>query len=240
LGFGLTSRVTRGENAGRTLTHDFVVLAVAGETMQFDGARHAALLDLPSATNVGSKRLAVAAWVEPKEGPAPVQAVGGWLDGYKGPRGANEREAVDMSDKIVKSDDEWRQLLTDEQYHVTRQKGTERAFTGEYWDLKEEGLYLCVACGRALFSSETKYDSGSGWPSFWEPIESKHIDEENDRSLGMARTEVLCGRCGAHLGHVFPDGPPPTGMRYCINSAALRFVRQDKAGRKEEGGDKTD
>jgi peptide-methionine (R)-S-oxide reductase len=111
--------------------------------------------------------------------------------------------------------------LTPEQYHVTQEKGTERAFTGKYWDTKTPGTYKCVVCGEELFSSDTKYDSGSGWPSFYKPAETSKVDEHTDRTYGMTRTEVTCGKCGAHLGHVFPDGPRPTGLRYCINSASL-------------------
>lgn len=129
-------------------------------------------------------------------------------------------------EKIFKTDEEWRKELTPEQYRVLREKGTERAFTGEFAEHHEEGIYLCAGCGEALFSSDTKYDSGSGWPSYYAPLNANIIEEQIDRTHGMIRTEVHCARCGGHLGHVFNDGPRPTGLRYCINSVSMKFKKK--------------
>ena len=132
-----------------------------------------------------------------------------------------------MPEKIIKTEDEWREELSPEQYRVLREKGTEPAFTGQYYKNEETGVYHCAACGSPLFSSEAKYESGSGWPSFYEPIDGAMVETEEDRSFGMRRTEVHCATCGSHLGHVFPDGPRPTGLRYCINSISLDFDAGD-------------
>jgi peptide-methionine (R)-S-oxide reductase len=168
---------------------------------------------------------------------APLAAAWTWMSGGRFPARAaevptgpirvysREKKGYVMTERVRKTDAEWRKLLTAEQFDVARKKGTERSYKNAYWDTKEKGTYLCVCCGLDLFRSEAKYDSGTGWPSYYEPIAKENVRTADDFSFFGKRTEVLCARCDAHLGHVFEDGPKPTGLRYCMNSASLRFVK---------------
>ena len=176
--------------------------------------------------------LAAAGWLLIGNAAVPGGLVAGQQAGKTGGPGdprtvkvySVEKRGYVVADRVVKSEAEWKKMLTPEQYQVTRKKGTERAFTGKYWNEHGTGVYRCVCCGNDLFSSETKFESGTGWPSFYQPVAPENVRNEEDNSFFSRRTEVLCSRCDAHLGHVFPDGPKPTGLRYCMNSASLDFV----------------